>query len=115
MYTSIPVFAFFVIHILYAHVVLYLRDPWKIGESQMGHPRKIKHLLTYLLIYLLLGPLDSDGIVWTFSQNCFACVFWVKIATWTRHERDTKQVKRSVNSQKCDSNALANVTRRLIG
>ena len=48
MYISISVFAMFVIHILYAHVVLYLRAPWKIGESQMGHPRKIKNLLTYL-------------------------------------------------------------------
>ena len=41
-------FAIFDIHILYAHVVLYLRTPWKIGESQMGHPRKIKNLLTLL-------------------------------------------------------------------
>ena len=49
------VLAMFVIHISYAHVVLYLWAPWKIGESQMGHPRTIKKLLTYLpnLLYLL--------------------------------------------------------------
>ena len=27
----------------------YLRAPWKNGYNQMGHPRKIKKLLTYLL------------------------------------------------------------------
>ena len=49
MYISISVFAMFVVHILYAHVVLYFKAPWKIGESQMGHPRKIKNLFSYVL------------------------------------------------------------------
>ena len=30
-------------------IYMYLRAPWKIGYNQMGHPRKIKKLLTYLL------------------------------------------------------------------
>ena len=48
-------------------IYMYMRAPWKIGYIQMGHPRKIKKLLTYLLTYLLfviyiMSELECSGL-----------------------------------------------------
>ena len=50
-------------------VVLYLRAPWKTGESQMGHPRSRKNCLTYLL------HVSSKSFLYLVRQSKGLCSF----------------------------------------